>query len=87
MEYIVKTPCGDIRGTKSRTEGIVAYKGIRYATAGRFEYPREVTRWEGVYDATRYGTCCYQPRAFFNEADIPKKMFYYNEFRKDEKFE
>ena len=39
MEYIVKTPCGEVRGTAGRVAGTVAYKGIRYATAGRWEYP------------------------------------------------
>ena len=47
MEYIIKTPCGEVQGVLAE-EGIVAYKGIRYATAGRFEYPTEVTSWEGV---------------------------------------
>lgn len=82
MEYIVNTPCGAVRGVPTRTEGIVAYKGIRYATAGRFEYPTEVTSWDGVYDATEYGACAYQPRSFYNEEEMPKKIFYYNEFRK-----
>ena len=84
MEYIVKTPCGDLRGTPTRVDGVVAYKGIRYATAGRFEYPTEVTSWEGIYDATEYGACAYQPRSFYDEEDMPKKIFYYNEFRKGE---
>ena len=44
MEHIVNTPCGALRGVATKYEGIVAYKGIRYATAGRFEYPTEVTR-------------------------------------------
>ena len=87
MEYIINTPCGSLRGTKTRIAGVVAYKGIRYATAGRFEYPSEVTSWEGVYDATEYGACSYQPRSFYNEEDMPKKIFYYNEFRKGEKYE
>ena len=87
MEYIINTPCGSLRGTKTRIEGVVAYKGIRYATAGRFEYPSEVTSWDGVYDATEYGACSYQPRSFYNEEDMPKKIFYYNEFRKGEKYE
>ena len=87
MEYIINTPCGSLRGTKTRIEGVVAYKGIRYATAGRFEYPNEVTSWEGVYDATEYGACAYQPRSFYNEEDMPEKIFYYNEFRKGEKYE
>ena len=82
MDHIINTPCGQVKGVKAKTEGAVAYKGIRYATAGRFEYPKEVTSWEGVYDASEYGACSYQPRAFYNEADMPKKVFYYNEFRK-----
>lgn len=86
MEYIINTPCGALRGVASRVDGIVAYKGIRYATAGRFEYPQEVTHWDGVYEATKYGACSYQPRAFYNEEDMPKKIFYYNEFRKGEEY-
>ena len=78
MEYIVTTPCGKLRGTETRVDGIVAYKGIRYATAGRFEYPREVTFWEGIYDATEYGACAYQARAFCDEEQMPKKIFYYS---------
>ena len=87
MDHIIKTPCGDIRGVPGKAEGVVAYKGIRYATAGRFEYPVEITSWEGVYDATSYGACAYQPRAFYNEEEMPKKIFYYNEFRKGEHYE
>ena len=86
MEYIINTPCGQVRGAATRVEGVVAYKGIRYATAGRFEYPKEVTHWEGIYDATKYGACAYQPRSFYNEEDMPKKIFYYNEFRKGEEY-
>ena len=55
MDYIVKTPCGEVQGTAGRVPGTVAYKGIRYATAGRWEYPKQVTAWEGIYDATAYG--------------------------------
>ena len=86
MEYIIKTPCGDVKGALTDVPGVVAYKGIRYATAGRFEYPKEVTEWEGVYDATQYGACAYQPRSFYNEEDMPKKIFYYNEFRRGEEY-
>ena len=86
MEYIVKTPCGEVRGTAGRVSGTVAYKGIRYATAGRWEYPKIVTAWDGVYDATSYGNCSYQPRAFYNEEENLKKIFYYNEFRKGETY-
>ena len=86
MEYLIKTPCGELRGCRTSKEGVVAYKGIRYATAGRFEYPCEVTSWDGVYDATEYGACAYQPRSFYNEEEMPKKIFYYNEFRKGERY-
>lgn len=48
--------------------------------------PVPVTHWDGVYDATQYGACCYQPRAFYDEAAAPGKAFYYNEFRKGETY-
>ena len=86
MEYIVHTPCGPVKGCPGRVEGTVAYKGIRYATAGRWEYPKQVTAWEGTYDATAYGHCSYQPRAFYDEEQNQKKYFYYNEFRKGETY-
>ncbi len=83
---LVNTPCGPIQGVPGRVPGTVAYKGIRYATAGRWELPVEVTAWEGVYDASQYGHCSYQPRAFYNEEENLKKIFYYNEFRKGETY-
>ena len=86
MDYIVNTPCGTVQGCAGRVAGTAAYKGIRYATAGRWEYPTQVTAWEGTYDATKYGHCSYQPRAFYNEEENLKKIFYYNEFRKGETY-
>lgn len=86
MDYIVNTPCGPVKGCPGRVPGTIAYKGIRYATAGRWEYPTQVTHWEGIYDATAYGACSYQPRAFYNEEENLKKIFYYNEFRKGETY-
>ena len=86
MDYIVNTPCGPVKGCLGRQEGVAAYKGIRYATAGRWEYPKQVTSWEGTYDATAYGNCSYQPRAFYDEERNEKKYFYYNEFRKGETY-
>ncbi len=84
MHRIISTPCGEIKGTAS--EGIIDFKGIRYATSKRWTYPEIVTEWEGVYDATAYGNCSYQPRAFYNEEEKPGKVFYYNEFRKGESY-
>jgi len=86
MEYIVTTPCGQIQGGPGRVPGTAAYKGIRYATAGRWEYPRQVTCWDGIYDATQYGHCAYQARSFYNEEENAKKYFYYREFRKGETY-
>ena len=86
MDYLVSTPCGVVQGAAGRVPGTAAYKGIRYATAGRWEYPKQVTGWEGIYDATAYGACSYQPRAFYNEEENLKKIFYYNEFRKGESY-
>ena len=86
MDYLISTPCGQLQGTAGRVPGTAAYKGIRYATAGRWEYPKQVTGWEGVYDATHYGNCSYQPRSFYNEEENLKKVFYYNEFRKGETY-
>lgn len=86
MEKLITTPCGQVQGTDCRLDGVIAFKGIRYATAGRWEYPKQVTDWEGIYDATKYGNCSYQPRAFYNEEENLKKIFYYNEFRKGETY-
>lgn len=86
MKNVRETPCGRIRGTGCQWPGIAAYKGIRYATAGRWEYPQIITHWEGEYDASAYGNCSYQPRTFYDEEQMPEKAFYYNEFRKGETY-
>ena len=86
MKDIIMTPCGAIRGVESRNPGVTAYKGIRYATAERWKHPQTVTHWDGVYEADHYGHCSYQPRAFYNEAENLKKIFYNNEFRKGEQY-
>lgn len=87
MTKTITTPCGEIRGCACSLDGVVAYKGIRYATAGRWEYPRLVEKWDGVYSADKYGSCSYQPRSFYNEEENIKKIFYYNEFRRGESYD
>ena len=74
MPNTIITKCGEIRGTTCQWDGVVAYKGIRYATAGRWEYPQIVTHWDGVYEADKYGNCSYQPRAFYNEEEVIEKI-------------
>ena len=86
MAKTIQTPCGMVTGTTCQWPGVDAYRGIRYARAGRWEYPEIVTSWEGTYDATQYGKCSYQPRAFYNEEEVPEKAFYYNEFRRGETY-
>ena len=86
QKYLRETPCGTICGTDCQWPGVAAYKGIRYATAERWAYPEAVTHWDGVYEATAYGACCYQLRSFYNEADMPEKAFYYKEFRLGETY-
>lgn len=85
-KYLRSTPCGDICGIDTDLDNVVAYKGIRYADASRFEYPKIVDKWDGVYKATEYKNCCYQPRSFYDEDKMPEKAFYYNEFRKGETY-
>ncbi len=86
MEKLISTPCGEIIGRECASDGTIAFGGIRYATAQRWAYPEIVTCWQGIYDATEYGNCSYQPRAFYNEEENPGKIFYYNEFRKGETY-
>ena len=73
MSFERTTPCGVISGTACQWPGIAAYKGIRYATAGRWEFPVPVTHWDGVYDATQYGACCYQPAPSITKPPHPEK--------------
>lgn len=83
---LIGTPCGTVRGTVSAKGDCIVYKGIRYANAKRFQYPEEVTHWDGIYEADRFGNCSYQPRSFYDEAKVPEKAFYYHEFREGESY-
>ena len=46
-EIEIETPCGIVKGI--REDQINKFLGIRYGTAGRWEYPREVTSWGKVF--------------------------------------
>ena len=79
MEFITKsTPCGEIKGING--EKCYEFRGVRYAKAERYEMPVEQEKWDGVYDATKYKACCYQHRAFDDDAKV--NPFYHIEFRK-----
>lgn len=79
MNYVeYNTPCGAVRGLDN--EKCLEFRGIRYAEAERFEYPKQITSWNGVYDATKFRECSYQHRAFDDDATV--NAFYHKEFRK-----
>ncbi len=75
---LADTPCGKVKGLKK--QGYHLFTGIPYATAERFQYPKEIKSWEGILDATRRGKCCYQIRTFLSEA-LSQDPFFYHEFR------
>ena len=81
QDHLCHTPCGDVQGVPAAAPGVTAYKGIRYAAAGRWEYPKQVTRWEGVYDAGHFGPNAMQDAAFTPEDKTGRSPFYYHEFR------
>ena len=84
MKYVMlETPCGTIRGSRERNQRV--FKGIRYAAAERWKYPEVVDAWDGIYDALEYGKCCFQPRAFWDEA-LSENNLGYTEFRRGEKY-
>ena len=74
-----ETDCGRIRGNER--ENCFEYLGIRYARAERFEYAIPVDRWDGTFDATRFGDACLQYRTYFPHLDVPERLFYHKEFR------
>lgn len=82
MEYnTLMTPCGEIKGIWDKENEINIYRGIRFATSNRFEFSKEVTEWDGIYDATNFGPASYQEGAFIqgNPEDFYNKEFYNGE--------
>lgn len=79
MNYVeCETTCGTVRGIENTAH--FEFRGIRYAKAERFTYPKQVTHWDGVYDATEFRACSPQHRAFEDDATV--NPFYHKEFRK-----
>lgn len=77
-----QTSCGEIEGLSFDHHN--EFRGIKYATANRWEYPTQVTSWQGVYDATEFGACAIQRRSY--EEDSEFNPFYYKEFREGKTF-
>ncbi len=88
MHYTYVTcPCGDVRGIG--TDNYELFKGIPYAQAERWESPRDVTHWEGVWDGTVQGKACPQAKAygyavngtgrFYQDETVEKQVILYDE--------
>lgn len=73
----ISTACGKLRGIDGAR--CLEFRGIRYGKAKRWEYPEQITKWDGVYDATHFGQCSYQHRGFDDDATV--NPFYHYEFR------
>ena len=85
-EITLSTSYGKVRGLFSDPAGeVVSFRGIRYGRARRYAFAEEVFHaGEEVYDATAFGACPYQHRAFLPETRFPEGSagaFYYHEFR------
>ncbi|MGN0531500.1 MAG: carboxylesterase family protein [Eubacterium sp.] len=80
---VIDTECGKIRGLSFDYHN--EFRGVKYATARRWEYSQQVTSWEGIYDATGFGACSFQRRSF--EDDAKCNPFYHKEFRQGMTFE
>ncbi|GGF24959.1 carboxylesterase/lipase family protein [Subtercola lobariae] len=68
----VETPLGTLRGS---IEGeLQRFRGIRYATAARFEAPTPVEAWSGVHEALGDGPMCPQPKFGLSLLALPKRI-------------
>lgn len=74
-------PNGKITGLEF--EGHLEFRGIKYADARRWEYP-VIRLLEGDVDATHFGACSFQRRAF--EEDAVCNPFFHKEFRQGQSF-
>jgi len=74
---MLNTRLGAVRGV--RREDYLEFRGIRYATAQRWEEAEKITGWDGVYDATRWGDRCLQHKGFYGTANSVTSQFYEDE--------
>ena len=56
---VVVSPSGTVRGVL-RQDGGCEFLAIRYATAQRHRAPRDITSFDGIFDATQFGPLCPQ---------------------------
>jgi para-nitrobenzyl esterase len=68
----IETLGGTLRGS---IEGdLLRFRGIRYATAARFEVPNPVEPWSGVREALSDGPMCPQPKFGLSLLALPKRI-------------
>ena len=65
-------------------ENHLEFRGIRYARAQRWEYPKMCDYENGCFNACEFGNCSPQYRAFEDDAVV--NSFYYKEFRRSSSF-
>ena len=82
MEILIKTKCGEVKGESENEVNI--FRGIPFATADRFEMPKQYT-WDGVFEANGEIDCP-QYGTYLDEAK-KKNPFFYEEFRVGATFE
>ena len=68
------TPCGELTGVQYPSYRL--FKGVRYATAERWERAEEITAWEGTYDATAWGDASPQHYGIFKAYGDAVTAFY-----------
>lgn len=65
-DITISTKLGPIKGSVLKSfqdNDILAFRGIKYATANRFEEAVPVKAWTNIYDATQDGHICPQPKS------------------------
>lgn len=78
-------PAGSITGNLNE-DGSSEYLGIQFATANRFDTPIDIEKWDGVYDATSYGSISPQIPGMletmlgFNPSDTNEQCLFLNVF-------
>lgn len=74
----IQTRLGAVKGI--RNDGYREFRGIRFATTERWKDAVPVTeKWEGVYDATRWGDRSFQHLSFYDTASNLAAQFYADE--------
>lgn len=72
---VVQTLYGKLRGTQLERGYI--FRGIEYATAGRFERPVFPTPWEGIKTAVGYGGVCCEISTYVEKDAFLVPRYYY----------